>query len=340
MAISVVAMPWYKVPTLSMSTGLDSALINATNGIGWLWMSVLTPLLLGALTLPRRDFSALSVLVVTIIGLTLSLGQAFVIPLNGTSASSVLSLFPLAAEGQKGLGWGGFTFFAACLGFLSHVLSSRGLCKGDRFASAAIVFISALLITFVFFPISKLILTAFIQPDGQWGIAHAIPRVTSKELWQLSCVVGTGRCGVVINSLLLATLAATLSTLLGLALALLFVRSDFKYKNLLRGFSILPIITPPFVVGVAIIVLFGRSGLITGFVADLFDMRPTRWLYGLPGILMAQVLAFTPVTFLVIQGALESINPTLEEASQTMGAKPLTSFYRVTLPLLKPGIAA
>jgi iron(III) transport system permease protein len=61
---------------------------------------------------------------------------------------------------------------------------------------------------------------------------------------------------------------------------------------------------------------------LTQLGADLFDIRPTRWVYGLPGILMAQVLAFAPITFLVLLGTLEAINPTLEEASKTLGARP------------------
>ncbi|MGV2988896.1 ABC transporter permease [Vibrio sp. E150_011] len=340
MSIAVTLLPWYKVPALPTSIGLDSALVNALGGLDWLWVSIFTPLILAMMVFPRGESGKLSVIAILLTGLTFSVAQAFLIPLDGTSSNALQHLFPLSTEGQTGLGWGGYTYLIACLGFLSHALSLRGLCKGDRFSSAAIVFISALLIAFVFFPISKLILTAFVQPNGEWGIAHVLPKVTAQELWQLNCIVSTGRCGVVINSLILAMLAATLATMLGLALALLFVRSDFKHKNILRGFAILPIITPPFVVGVAIIVLFGRSGLITGLAADVFDLTPTRWLYGLPGILMAQVLAFTPVTFLVIQGALQSINPTLDEASHTMGAKPLQTFYHVTLPLLKPGIAA
>jgi len=94
------------------------------------------------------------------------------------------------------------------------------------------------------------------------------------------------------------------------------------------------------VVGVAIIVLFGRTGLITVWGAELFDIRPTRWVYGLTGILMAQVLAFTPITFLVLLGTVEAINPTLEEASQTLGAGPVKTFFKITWPLLRPGIAA
>jgi len=121
---------------------------------------------------------------------------------------------------------------------------------------------------------------------------------------------------------------------------LLMARSNFRWKGALRAISILPIITPPFVVGVAIIVLFGRTGLVTGWVADLFDIRPSRWVYGLPGILMAQTLAFAPITFLVLLGTVEAINPTLEEASRTLGARRLQTFRSVTWPLLRPGLAA
>ncbi|WP_428457645.1 ABC transporter permease [Photobacterium makurazakiensis] len=339
MLLSIVALPWYK-SSESLSPWLNGALFQAIDGFSWLWLAVITTCLTFGLIQMKRGFDSNSVLYVTLAGISVVVGQAFAIPLNGSSTHWLVALFPAASEGQVGLGLGGFGYIVAAFGLLSNILASRGLCKGDRFACASVVFISLLLVTFVFYPITKLILTAFILPDGQWAVSHLWPSITSKELWQLDCTYSNGRCGVVINSLLLAVLAASLSTLLGLALALLFVRSNFKYKRLLRGLSILPIITPPFVVGVAIIVLFGRSGLITGFVADLFDVRPSRWLYGLPGVLMAQVLAFTPVTFLVIQGALEAVNPSLEEASQTMGASPLQSFYKVTLPLLKPGIAA
>jgi iron(III) transport system permease protein len=131
-----------------------------------------------------------------------------------------------------------------------------------------------------------------------------------------------------------------LATALGLALALLVNRTDFRMKRALRAVSILPIITPPFVVGVAIILLFGRTGLVTGFVADLMEVRPSRWIYGLPGILIAQVLAFAPVTFLVLLSTLEAINPTLEEAARTLGARSMKTFSTVTWPLLRPGLAA
>src|SRR5690606_20427015 len=163
-------------------------------------------------------------------------------------------------------------------------------------------------------------------PDGVFQPGVFIDRFTAPDLWGLNCLAGAGKCGVVINTFILGILSGVLSTALGLALALMVARTDFRFKGALRAISILPIITPPFVVGVAIIVLFGRTGLVTGWLEFLFDVPRTRWIYGLPGIVLAQVLAFAPITFLVLLGTVEAINPTLEEASKTLGARPLATF--------------
>ena len=95
-------------------------------------------------------------------------------------------------------------------------------------------------------------------------------------------------------------LTAFSSTFLGLGFALLIVRTNFKFKKIIRLLSILPIITPPFVIGLAIIILFGRSGAVSSFLEWSFNIEPSRWIYGLSGIWFAQTLAFTPISFLVL----------------------------------------
>ena len=70
--------------------------------------------------------------------------------------------------------------------------------------------------------------------------------------------------------------------------------------------------TPPFVIGLAIILLFGLSGTVTQFVAEIFNLQPTRWVYGLPGILIAQLLSFTPIAFLVLIGVVEGVAPSMD----------------------------
>jgi iron(III) transport system permease protein len=130
------------------------------------------------------------------------------------------------------------------------------------------------------------------------------------------------------------------STLLGLAFALIAARTAFRFKGVLRVMSVLPIITPPFVIGLAIILLFGRAGAISGLLYDWLDIPRSRWIYGLAGVAFAQLLAFTPIAFLVLLGVVQGISPSLEEASQTLRARGWTTFRTVTLPLLRPGLAA
>jgi iron(III) transport system permease protein len=90
----------------------------------------------------------------------------------------------------------------------------------------------------------------------------------------------------------------------------------------------------------ALIVLFGRTGIVTTLLWEWFAIPRSRWIYGLPGVLLAQVLAQAPIAFLLLDGALRAISPSLEEASSTMGARRFTVFRTVTWPLLRPALAA
>lgn len=338
LAVAVLVAPWHQSLPAGAQPVIPSALGLALDGRAWLWPVVLAlPILVW---IGLRDAGGRLFLALAVGGFAVLVVQAFAVGLRGPSYDWIAAIFPASTQGQTGFGWGGFLSGVAFLGLIAHSVALRGFCRGDRFAAAAVVFIVALLGLFVFFPILKLALAAFVGPDGKLALGQFLSRLFAPDIWRLDCLTGGRRCGVVINSLILGILCATICTALGLALALIVARTSFRFKQTLRALSILPIITPPFVVGVAIIVLFGRTGLITVWGAELFDVRPTRWVYGLTGILMAQVLAFTPITFLVLLGTVEAINPTLEEASQTLGAGPVKTFAKVTWPLLRPGIAA
>ena len=98
---------------------------------------------------------------------------------------------------------------------------------------------------------------------GNFAPALAAERLLTADIWGLGCLGGGTRCGVAINSALLATIVGVCSTLLGLVLALVVQRGGQRYAGVLRVMSILPIITPPFVIALALVVLFGRTGLVT-----------------------------------------------------------------------------
>jgi iron(III) transport system permease protein len=116
-------------------------------------------------------------------------------------------------------------------------------------------------------------------------------------------------------------------------------RGGQRFSGLLKVMSILPIITPPFVIALALVVLFGRTGLITGWLDTAFGIPRSRWIYGLPGVTLAQLLSFSPIAFMILHGALAAVSPALEEAAQTLRASRGRVFRTVTWPLLRPALA-
>jgi iron(III) transport system permease protein len=116
-------------------------------------------------------------------------------------------------------------------------------------------------------------------------------------------------------------------------------RTRFPFPRLFKVLAVLPVITPPFVIGLALILLFGRAGMVTTLLNDWFGLPRSRWLYGMPGLTIAQLLAFTPISYLVLLGVLQGVSPSMEEASQTLRSGPWRTFRHVTWPLIRPGLA-
>lgn len=141
--------------------------------------------------------------------------------------------------------------------------------------------------------------------------------------------------GAVRNSILLALVVGGVSTGLGFLFALLAERSRLPTRRLFGPVSILPIITPPFVLGLATIYLFGRRGFITHQVLGL----STSVFFGPLGLALAQILAYTPIAFLVLQGVVRAMDIALEEAAETLGANRWHTLRTVVWPLARPGVA-
>lgn len=137
------------------------------------------------------------------------------------------------------------------------------------------------------------------------------------------------------NSVLLAVVVGALSTALGFLFALVSERSRLPTRKLMGPLSVLPIITPPFVLGIAMLYLFGRRGFVThrllGLSTDVF--------FGPFGVAVAQVLAYTPIAYMVLVGVVRAMDASLEEAAQTLGASPTYLLRTVTWPLARPGLA-
>ena len=265
--------------------------------------------------------------------------QGFAIGPAGWAFETLAQWFgPLAAK-QYGMGVGACLVASAFAMILSLGLADRGFFKGDAFVAGAFVAVGTLVAVFTFFPVVKILIQAIQDSDGAFSSSAFVARLATEKIWGLSCIAGSRRCGVAWNTLLLATACAIGCTALGLAFALVVTRTKFRYKKFLRVLSVLPIITPPFVVGLGLILLFGRSGLVNQLLEWTLAIAPTRWLYGLQGVLVAQIFAFTPIAFLVLIGVVEGVSPALEEAAQTLRAGQWRTFVDVSLPLMRPGIA-
>lgn len=270
-----------------------------------------------------------------ILGIALILLQGFLIDHRGWT----LAVLGAGGPKQAGLGYGALALATAYLMLMCRGFALRGYCRGDTFVVGSIALVIALITLFVLFPVTTILSSAVTDNSGSVNLAAFWAKMSEGSIWGLDCLYSDLRCGVAWNTLFLAVLTGAGTTLLGLAFALIAVRTGFRFKGILRVLTILPIITPPFVIGLAVILLFGRAGVVTGLMADWFDIARSRWIYGLPGVLLAQLLAFTPIAFLVLIGVVQGIAPSLEEAAQTLRASRWTTFRTVTWPLLRPGLA-
>ena len=266
--------------------------------------------------------------------------SGFLIGAKGWSFELLNTLWGELAGRQFGIGSGAFLALLSLLMIAAFGLARRGYFKGDLFIASAVVGCSVLLLLFIAFPVSKALYGALLTEQGQWSLTAIFDRVGNERVWGLSCLTGGVRCGVAWNTLFLALLTATGTTLLGTMMALLAERSAGpRIQTPLRVVALLPIITPPFVVGLGLILLFGRAGIVNQLLEYAFDLAPTRWFYGALGVWIAQLFAFTPIAFMIMRGVVQGVAPSLEEAAQTLRANRLQTFLTITLPLLKPGLA-
>jgi iron(III) transport system permease protein len=307
-----------------------------------LWLTpLLIPLLLPLLVLRRiksDPLHARMLILAGTLGFAWLIIQGFSIGIRGFNYEWMKDAFGDLGDRQYGMGYGAMIVASAFLFVLTQGIAARGAINGDVFVVSAIGGVITIVTAFVFFPIAKMLFAAFITEDGAYSVSVFLSKFFDDRLWGLGCLWGA-RCGVALNSLLLAVLVGLMTTILGLAFALVVTRSGFRYKRAIRALTVLPIITPPFVIGLALILLFGLSGSVTVFFAEMFGIQPTRWLYGMPGVLIAQTLAFTPIAFLVLIGVVEGVSPSMEEAAQTLRANKWQTFRTVSLPLMRPGLA-
>ncbi len=195
---------------------------------------------------------------------------------------------------------------------------------GDPIMVTTIVVLIAFLTLFILYPLAILLVDSFV---GDGGFSFSVFERIFKMSNFTRAITNTLKVGFVVG---------ILSSLLGLLFAYVevYLRMNRCVGGLFKVVSMLPVVSPPFVLSLSMIMLFGKAGLITRFLLGIYDNN----VYGYWGIVVVQTLTFFPVCYMMLKGLLKNIDPSLEEAARDMGASRWKVFADVTLPLLLPGI--
>ena len=218
------------------------------------------------------------------------------------------------------------------------------LSLGSDLGRSGVFVVGAAIVTAVYLvsaPLLMLVVTAFRGPGdllpfeagAEWTLEHLRTIYFDPVLYQvtipdtLTFVVGSVVCTFVI----------------AFSLAWLVERTDLPWRNVLFTLILFPLLVPTIVLAIAWIYLFGpNAGWVNVALRSLLGLSGDGPLdvFTMPGLIACQSVALVPFVFLLMSATLRTMSPALEEASSTSGASPWTTFRRVTLPVLRPGILA
>jgi molybdate transport system permease protein len=137
---------------------------------------------------------------------------------------------------------------------------------------------------------------------------------------------------------LLASFSATaIALIFGVPLAWTFARLTFPGRALLRALTVLPMVLPPVVGGVALLFAFGRRGLLGGWLAQAFGIHLP---FTTAGAVIAETFVAMPFLVITVEAGLRSMDTRFEDAARTLGANRWTVLWRVTIPLVRPSLVA
>ena len=187
----------------------------------------------------------------------------------------------------------------------------------------AIILSFALLLLFVIYPLAKTLIYSLTDETGAFSLANLI------------AILQTPRYGKVFGrTMALGLIVAVIATFIGYVFAYTVTRVNVPAKGFFKTMATLPILSPPFVLSLSIIFLFGKQGLIS---KNLLGITGSS-VYGLKSLIVVQVMSFFPIAYLTLSGILASIDASVEDAACNMGAGRWKTFWTVTFPLSLPGI--
>ncbi len=202
------------------------------------------------------------------------------------------------------------------------------------FARTVFVLTAAFFAAFFLWPIGQILKGGFVDADGRFTLAYLTALLADPVY-----LAGLR------NSFLLACSTTTLALLLALPLAFINDRFVYPGKGLLGSLILVPMILPPFVGAIGIKQIFGQYGALNALIINL-GLRPHGWTFDwfaanqFWGIVVVEALSLYPIIYLNAVAALANLDPAMEEAAQNLGCTGFRRFWRITLPLIHPGLFA
>jgi iron(III) transport system permease protein len=186
------------------------------------------------------------------------------------------------------------------------------------------------LIVFLVYPLLRIFYDAFTDEAGRFTAVNFVEFAGDayyvRSLW---------------NSILLGLGTVACTSVLGFAVAFLLVRFDFRGRDLFGYLTLIPIISPPLVGVLGVTFILGRAGTVNVLLHDWLGVeRPINFVYGVHGVLLVETLHLFPMITLNVLDALAKVDPALEEAAESVGARGWRRLRTITLPLTTPGYVA
>ena len=163
-----------------------------------------------------------------------------------------------------------------------------------------------------------------------WSLEHYSKFFQTSYLW-----------GSLVRSFKVAIVSTILTVIVAFIFAYTINRTTCRFKSYFNAMVLLPLVSPPVIVGFALILLFGKMGIITKVLLDntlhLIDSQSFN-IYGMHGIILSQIFSHLPAPFVILHSLLANLDTRVEEAAENLGASRWHTFRRVTLPMSYPGL--
>ncbi len=187
------------------------------------------------------------------------------------------------------------------------------------------------LVGYVLYPSIETLIESF-KKNGAFSLQNYVDFFGSKAASNLEALW---------NSVYISLLSVFFSALIGIPLAYIFNRYDFPGRQFFSNIAIMPIVLPSLVGVMAFMFLYGEAGLVPNALKDLFHLSEVPFsIGGISGILLVHAYTMYPYFYMTTSSALNNIDPSLEEAAYNLGSSRLSVFWKVTFPLLTPGLVA